>query len=145
MSNRARLAQFLRFCTVGCANTAIDFTAFFLLNLVGVPHLLAQVLAYSAGVANSFVLNRKWTFSLAGRTNAGEVLKFVIVNSISLLVSASLLYFMYDIHNMNLWLAKAAATIGGIIINYAGSRIWVFSGNRPGWPENAWRLSERTR
>lgn len=145
MSNRVRIVQFLRFCTVGCANTAIDFSTFFVLNLIGIPHLVAQVLAYSAGVANSFVLNRKWTFNLKGKTNSGEVFKFVAVNSISLLVSTSLLYFMCDSNHMNLWLAKAVATIGGIIINYAGSRIWVFSGNQPGWQENTWRLSERTR
>ncbi len=144
-SNKAGTAQFLRFCTVGCINTGVDFSVFFLLNLVGVPYLAAQVLSYSAGIVNSFVLNRKWTFSMQGRTNAGEVLKFVVVNGVSLLASAALLYVMYDINHLELWLAKAAATLGGVIINYTGSRIWVFAGNQSGRHEAAWRLSERTR
>jgi putative flippase GtrA len=130
-SNKPKITQFLRFCTVGFLNTGIDFTAFFLLNLIGVPHLLAQVISYSAGVGNSFLLNRKWTFSLKGKTNAGEVAKFIIVNSISLLASSSLLYIMYDVNHINLWPAKVAATAGGILINFAGSRLWVFNIDKP--------------
>jgi putative flippase GtrA len=143
--NKQKITQFLRFCAVGFVNTGVDFSAFFLLNGIGVPHLLAQVLSYSTGVANSFVLNRKWTFSIKGRTNAGEVAKFIIVNSISLLVSSSLLYIMYDINHLDLWLAKAAATVGGIAINYIGSRLWVFTQPRPNLRDAVWRLSERTR
>lgn len=143
--NKPKITQFLRFCAVGFVNTGVDFSAFFLLNMVGVPHLLAQVISYSSGVANSFVLNRKWTFSIKGRTNVGEVTKFIIVNSISLLVSAILLYIMYDINHLDLWVAKAAATVGGIAINYIGSRIWVFTKNQPNLREAVWRMSERTR
>lgn len=121
--------RFLRFCIVGLANTAIDFSTFFLLNIAGLPYLIAQVLAYSAGVANSFFLNRKWTFGMTGKANGVEAVKFLVVNGISLLVSSQMLYIFYDMHHTDLWLAKILATAGGIIVNFTGSRLWVFVEN----------------
>jgi putative flippase GtrA len=131
LNNKPRIIQFLRFCMVGLGNTTIDFTVFFLLNRVGVLYLLAQVLSYSAGVVNSFVLNRKWTFRMARKTNFAEVAKFIIVNGLSLLLSSSMLYILHDANHMNLWLAKIAATAVGIAVNYIGSYVWVFAENKP--------------
>lgn len=121
----------MRFCTVGLANTAVDFTAFFLLNLGGVPYLSAQVLSYSTGVINSFLLNRKWTFQVTRKTNVNEIAKFIILNGISLLVSSSLLFMLYNANHPHLWLAKIAATAGGILVNFIGSRLWVFTEQQP--------------
>ncbi|MDF9407168.1 GtrA family protein [Pelotomaculum isophthalicicum JI] len=126
-SNKYRIIQFLRFCTVGLGNTAVDFTAFFLLNLAGVPYLLAQVLSYSAGVVNSYFFNRKWTFRVARKANLQEAASFIVVNGFSLLVSSSLLAVLHDVNHLNLWFCKVAATGAGIIVNFIGSRLWVFA------------------
>lgn len=54
----------IRFCTVGVGNTLIDFCVFFLLTAVYVPYLIAQVCSYTAGIANSYIWNRIWTFEV---------------------------------------------------------------------------------
>jgi putative flippase GtrA len=129
-NKKYQIIQFLRFCMVGLGNTTVDFTAFFLLNLAGVPYLLAQVLSYSAGVINSFFFNRKWTFQVTRKTNVTEIAKFIILNGISLLVSSSLLFILHDANHQNLWLAKIAATGVGIAVNFIGSILWVFTENK---------------
>ncbi|MGA9172747.1 MAG: GtrA family protein [Thermoactinomyces sp.] len=129
-TNKPGAALFLRFCAVGLGNTAVDFAAFYLLALVGVPYLLAQALSYSAGVINSFVFNRKWTFRVTRKVNVLEALKFFLVNVFSLLVSSGLLFVLHDVNHLNLWFAKLAATGGGIVVNFIGSRLWVFSENK---------------
>jgi len=48
-----------------------------------------------------------------------------------MLVSASLLYILYDRNNLDLWLAKIAVTGAGIAVNFIGSRIWGFAENPP--------------
>ena len=53
----------MRFCVVGAANTAITLTAFVLLTALGCRAPAASALAFCAGAANSFHLNRRWTFS----------------------------------------------------------------------------------
>ncbi|KUK65588.1 MAG: GtrA-like protein [Desulfotomaculum sp. 46_80] len=120
-------AQFLRFCTVGLCNTAVDFTVFFLLTLTGAPYLIAQALSYSAGVANSFFLNRKWTFRVERKANFLEVANFVIVNGFSLLTSFGMLAVLHDLNHLDLWPSKCMATGAAIIVNYIGSRFWVFN------------------
>ena len=126
-NNKHTSIQFLRFCTVGAGNTAVDFTTFFLLTLAGVPYLLAQVFSYSAGMVNSFFVNRKWTFGVARKTNVSEIVKFIIVNGLSLLVSFGLLLILHDVIHLDLWLDKLVATGGSMVVNYMGSRLWVFT------------------
>ena len=119
--------QFLRFCTVGLGNTAVDFNVFFLLNLGGVPYLLAQAISYSAGVINSFIFNRKWTFRVERKANLLEATSFFIVNGLSLLTSFGMLAVLHDVNHLNLWLGKCLATGAAIVVNYIGSRLWVFN------------------
>lgn len=127
MLNRKNLLQLLRFCVVGIGNTAVDLGVFFALNFAGVPYLIAQVLAYSAGVVNSFVLNRKWTFRVEGKTNWGEMSGFLMVNLSSLLLSSLLLFILYDTCHMQLWISKLAATGLCMLVNFTASRLWVFN------------------
>jgi putative flippase GtrA len=124
---KPRIIQFLRFCTVGLGNTGIDFFVFYLFTLVGIPYLLAQVCSYSAGVLNSFFLNRYWTFRVKSKANLPEAAKFMVVNLVSLAVASGLLYALHDLGHLNLWLGKIAATGAGIAVNFLGSRLWVFT------------------
>jgi putative flippase GtrA len=120
----------IRFCAVGMANTAVDFGVFCLLTLGGMPFLPAQAFSYTAGIANSFILNRKWTFRIRRKANTPELMKFLLVNVFSLLVSSGLLYLLRDVNHLSLWIAKLAATGGGMAVNFIGSRLWVFSGTK---------------
>ncbi|MEN9932605.1 MAG: hypothetical protein RIS17_1178 [Pseudomonadota bacterium] len=83
LATRQGLAQFLRFGVVGVANTALTTGLVWLLA----PHVgvtAASVLGYAAGVVQSFLVNRFWTFGAtrtggAGRWQ-GEALRFIAVN-----------------------------------------------------------------
>lgn len=60
-----KLKHITRFSLVGVANTIIDFLIFTLFNsFIGLNYLVSQIFGYSFGIANSFVLNKKWTFSI---------------------------------------------------------------------------------
>lgn len=123
---RRQLTQLLRFCIVGFANMTVDFAVFFVLTYYGMRYLPAQVLSYSAGVVNSFILNRTWTFRLTSRPQMAEIVKFCCLNGASLGVSTGILFIAQDMFQLNLWLGKLAATAGGVAVNFIGSRCWVF-------------------
>jgi putative flippase GtrA len=81
LATRAGLAQFLRFGLVGVANTATSYLVIRLLApQLGVP--VASAIGYAAGVVQSFLLNRFWTFSSTRGDSrlSGEVLRFLAVN-----------------------------------------------------------------
>lgn len=129
-THKEKWVQLLRFCAVGLGNTAVDFTTFFLLTRGGVTYLLAQVLSYTAGVINSFLFNRKWTFQMNGKVNVPEIMKFIMVNGLSLLVSSGFIFLLYDVCHQNLWVSKVLAGGGGFIVNFMGSRFWVFTADQ---------------
>lgn len=115
---------------MGAGNTAVDFTVFFILNLAGVLYLPAQALSYTAGVVNSYFLNRIWTFRVARKISFSEAASFFMVNCLSLLAASGFLYILYDVNHLNLWFSKCIATGAGVLVNYTGSRLWVFAENQ---------------
>jgi len=113
-----------RFAVVGASNTIVDFVVFFLLTAAGVPAAAAQVVSYGAGVINSYIWNRRWTFQMRQKVNIGELFRFLVVNGLSLGVSLVVLLVAEPFEP--LWFAKGAATMAGMAVNFIGSRCWVF-------------------
>ncbi|WP_378210826.1 GtrA family protein [Anoxybacteroides rupiense] len=116
----------LRFCIVGAGNTFIDFGVFFLLATAGAPYLLAQVVSYMAGMANSYIWNRIWTFQVKKKVNRQEMLRFITINAAAVGAAFFLLYLLKETGHVPLFLGKIMATLGGMAITLIGSRLWVF-------------------
>lgn len=66
--------ELARFLLVGLANTAISFGAYAALTAAAAPPALAAAAAFSAGAANGYVLNRRWTFRARG-----SVVRYAVV------------------------------------------------------------------
>jgi putative flippase GtrA len=120
------LAQMLKFAMIGAGNTGIDFGIFTLLTLCGWSYLPAQCLSYTCGVLNSYVMNRSWTFK-ESRHSKFAFLKFTFLNLFVLLITSSLLALLLHNAGWSIWISKLCATGAGVLVNYAGSRVWVFS------------------
>lgn len=126
MFNKAGILQFMKFCTVGLCNTAIDLLSFFVLTQSGFSYIGAQIVAYSAGMVNSYICNRAWTFQVRFDRDLYEIGRFLMVNLLSLAFSSLILFLCYDVAHQTLWVGKIAATGGGVLLNYVGSHLWVF-------------------
>ncbi|MFE4713662.1 GtrA family protein [Paenibacillus sp. NPDC056722] len=130
-NRRVAFIQFLKFNAVGLLNTLIDFAVFTLLHSLGVMYGLAQVFSYSAGTANSFILNKKVTFRDSNRSgNNGfdriQLLKFIILNLTVLGISLLLMQVLTDRFGVQVLLSKVLVTFVTVVINFFGSRKWVF-------------------
>ncbi|MFD2618534.1 GtrA family protein [Terrilactibacillus laevilacticus] len=129
MSNS--IVSIIKFGIVGCLNTLIDFIVFALLTAVGIPYVISQCISYGAGVLNSYILNRSWTFKQSKQTGkTQEFGKFVVVNIVTLFITLSLLAFFYQVMGYPKLVSKGIATIIGVAINFVGSRFWVFREHR---------------
>ncbi|HWQ41664.1 MAG TPA: GtrA family protein [Desulfosporosinus sp.] len=121
-----RPVEFIKFCLVGAVNTGIDFTVFTVLSNFGVLLLVAQVVSYSCGVLNSFLLNRTWTFR-ERKQSSGQLIRFLTLNLGTLTITYGLLvYFRYHLV-WPLLVCKLVATGVSLVINFVGSRLWIFS------------------
>lgn len=123
-SRKNGLVQFVKFNLVGVVNTLVDFSVFTILTFFGTYFMIAQVISYSLGVVNSFIMNKYWTFGVKSTPHGEEVLKFIAVNVLSLGVSLTLLYPLKP--QLGVFSAKIIATLFSMMVNFAGSKLWVF-------------------
>jgi putative flippase GtrA len=127
--NKENRTEFIRFALVGVVNTVVDFTVFVVLTkLVGVAYLIGQIVGYSAGVTNSFIMNRKWTFNkgTSKEKMPKEIIQFIVINLLSLGTTLLLMYILVDHYAISTIIAKIIVIIVGQVVNYTGYKFWVF-------------------
>lgn len=121
-----------RFVAVGCTNFVVSFTAFFLayrylpLDALDGRGAVANVVAYAAGMLNSFVLNRLWTFEAEGRI-AVHAVRFIVLNISTLAASTLIVYVLVDrmgFPELAVWLPLTLAILA---THYLGMKHWAFA------------------
>lgn len=125
-----KLKHISRFSVVGVTNTMIDFIMFTVFNgFIGVNYTLSQVIGYSCGVINSFIFNKKWTFSdnENKRKMYKEVVRFIIVNLLSLAVTLVLMNILVKSLSVNVYISKVIVTFLAQIINFLAYKLLVFN------------------
>ena len=125
-----KLKHITRFSLVGIANTLIDFLMFTLFHgFIGLNYIVSQILGYSFGIANSFVLNKKWTFARdnSNKKIGHELFQFIVVNLISLLVTLVTMNFLVQNLNINVYISKVIVTFIAQITNFLAYKLWIFN------------------
>jgi len=146
------IKQFSKFLVVGFSNFAISFAVFYLLykwKLSGVFYglfgqegksledfilqlgatsldaTLANIFGYSAGVINSFIWNKLWTFQVKNQT-AAQFGRFLALNLSCLILSSAALFLFADSlgwPSLPVWFI----TMGVVtLVNFVVSKYWVF-------------------
>ena len=105
---------------------------FTILIWLGTYYLLAQVIAYGAGMINSFVLNSRYTFGNDGRIatkrqQLGMSVRFIAWNGILLGITLLLLAALTEWWGMSEVIAKLIVTAVTVLLNFYGSKKWVFA------------------
>lgn len=119
--------EFVKFNIVGVANTLVDIGVFAVFHtLFGVYYMIAQVISYSCGVLNSFLLNKHWTFRQKTAVNSMLIIKFMLVNIISLGMALFLLYIFKDRLEIDTMVSKLISTLFAMVVNFSGNKLWVF-------------------
>ena len=122
-----------RFVVVGCANFVVSFTtfyaAYYFLPFEDARGAVANALAYAAGMINSFVLNRYWTFRVAGQV-AEHAFRFVVLNAVTLVVSTALVFALVDWAGLPALAVWLPMTLGILTTHYLGMKYWAFAERR---------------
>ena len=86
------ILQFIKYGCIGALNTVVDFAVFWILAcLLKLPVIPSQVISFLVSTVNSFLWNRRWTFSRSGHTNTREVLRYCLGKALYLLFNLLLL------------------------------------------------------
>jgi putative flippase GtrA len=121
-----------RFVVVGCANFVVSFAAFYWsyhhlpLGESSARGAVANVLAYAAGMINSFVLNRLWTFRAEGHV-AVHAFKFVALNAATLAASTVVVLVLVDWAGLPALAVWLPLTLAILTAHYLGMKHWAFA------------------
>lgn len=119
--------RFVRFCVTGGLNTLVDFVVFFLLtSSLNWPVIPSQVLSYSAGILNSYCINRRWTFQTRNRFFSREMLLFIGVNLAVLGVSVLSVWALTSRIGLGVLLSKLCTTALTMALGFILNRLVVF-------------------
>lgn len=126
--------QVARFASVGVANTLVDLGLFILLSAAGMGVLAANFISTSAGMAVSFLGNRRYVFGASGHI-LREITLFVIVCAIGIWaiqpavilgVTRVLDGMGLSAENLTLWFAKCVAILIAAVWNFFLYKYLVF-------------------
>lgn len=128
------IGHFGKFLVVSVTNFIVDYGVLYLLTaVVGMLTAPANMISYTCGVINSFLLNRYWTFKQKHSFFSRHFVKFVFVNLISLGVNTLAVWILVDLYGFNIGLfgmqnfyAKLIATVFSFTVNFSGNKLLVF-------------------
>ncbi len=121
------VARIFKFSIVGVINTSIDLSIFtFLVHIIMWEVLPANIVSYSIGVFNSFIMNKHWTFQDRTHLSSslGSFVRFALINVSSLIISSGVVYLLALYFSAIL--AKVSSICVVFIWNYSLTRLFVF-------------------
>lgn len=121
------LGRVIKFCLVGGANTVVDFI-FKGITQMWLGVAASQVIGYTAGVINSYILNRCFTFKDKKTDNVlKELIPFTVINLISLGVSVAMDVWLEESLALYWLAAKIIILPVTLCINFIGSKLFVWN------------------
>jgi len=122
--------ELVRFSIVGVINTGVDLGLFLLLTrLAGIDPLLANIFSFTAGAANSFLLNKYWTFGVGGHRweVATQATRFAVITLLVLSLHEGLLFLLHAQLGAPDLPVKVLAIGVGVVVGFVLNKFWAFS------------------
>ncbi len=126
------IKQFLSYFGVGGVAAIVEWLTFFLMDRIGVPYLLATIIAFIVATLVNWFLGRTFTFKNSAYKDdkAKEIFLVFFVSAIGLGFNLILMYLFVDVIGMNEGLLKTGAKVlsTGIVFvwNYLSRKIWIY-------------------
>ncbi len=123
--------HFLKFLLVGGLGTITNLTIFFLLvDILNFRHIPVTIGAFIITVVQNYLLNHYWTFSDVTQeksANINGLIKFLFLAIIGLTINIVVLTTIISVFDPQFKVvAQAFGIASGTIINFAGSKYWIF-------------------
>jgi putative flippase GtrA len=117
--------QFLRFCLVGSAGTAVHYSALIaIVNLRGTP-VAGSAVGFVLGALVNYMLNYHYTFYSA-KPYPETLLKFFIIACIGLALNTVTMGILIGLLHLHYFISQLLATAGVVLWNFAMNARWTF-------------------
>jgi len=122
-------SQFLKFSFVGVINTIITLLAIWVMvHVFLASQYVANITGYVLGVANSYIMNKLWTFNDKSKT-ATTFVKFIIVFGITYIIQFSVLSLLLNFTAIDAFVCQIIAMVVYTVLNFSINKKFTFKTN----------------
>ncbi len=122
------ILKFIKFGLVGVSGLCVDLGLTYLFKeIVGTNKYVASSIGFASALTTNFLLNRYWTFGIAGGSDFWvQYLKFWGVGIVGMGLTNFILYYCNEKLNIKFYYSKLIAI--GIVFfwNFAGNLLFTF-------------------
>jgi putative flippase GtrA len=112
---------------VGLVNTVVTLGVIFVcMKLFKINYIYSNAIGYIAGVINSYVLNRLWTFN-SSNSVVKEFIRFILVFIICYGVQLVVLLLMTELLDLQVELSQVIAIFVYTLINFLANKYFVYT------------------
>ena len=119
------LTQIARYGVVGLASNAFGYGLYILLTYFGVGPKLAMTLLYIVGVLQTFVFNKKWSFSFSGEV-APALRRYAAVYATVYVINYFALTLLVDQAGLSHQWVMAGLVLFMALFLFLAQKFWVF-------------------
>ena len=123
------IKQFIRFSAVGVVNTLVFYAVYLMMLYVGFFYVIAATTGAATGIANSYILNKRFTFRYNKKpkdTYLGEKVRFAVVCVVQYLVNLAVIFVCINFAGLSAELAGLPAVGVAMFVGYFGHKCWTF-------------------
>ncbi|MFT3847201.1 MAG: GtrA family protein [Propionivibrio sp.] len=128
MTRRGAALQLFRYGLVGLVSNGALYAAYLILTAAGLGAKLTMTLLYVAGVVQTFLFNKRWTFGHDGSHRAAFV-RYCISYALGYLLNLLVLYVLVDRLGFRHQIVQGAMIVGLAIMLFLLQKYWVFRAN----------------
>lgn len=126
MLNINSFIQFFKYSLVGISNVAVSLLFFYtMIYLFSVHYLVANIIAFIAGLTNSYIFNNKWVFK-SNSIDPKTSLKFLSVNVTNFIINSLLLVFFVEQVALSPFWAQPIIIFITTVLGFFLNKFWVF-------------------
>lgn len=124
---KKEILQFIKFALCNQAAWLGDLGVFTLAyELGGAHYILAKACSYTTGACISYLMNRKITFQTKDRFLSKNLVKFILVNCLSISLSLGSMFLFNHVLGLPVWAGYFLSILFSFSTNYIGNKFWVF-------------------
>lgn len=124
------MKKIFKFGLIGILNTLITIASFaFLVYVLKMNYMIANVIAYILGMINSYIWNKNWVFNVK-ESHIFIYVKFIVVNLAMLGFNSLGLYYLVNMLNFNKLISQIIVIGIGMVFNFLLSKTWTFASKR---------------
>lgn len=125
MNLRLGVSQFSKYTVVGLTSNLLLYVAYLAITAIGMGPKLAMSAVYVAGVAQTFIFNKRWSFQ-SSKNGQHQFLKYCIAYGVGYLINWGALYIFVYILRTPHQIVQAAMILVVAAVIFILQKFWVF-------------------